>query len=1426
MKKIFLILFLSIWGMGNALAQNFLDERVQKAIENTDLPKLKALVKEGVDINLPNLNEMTPLASSLYSGRVDIAKYLIENGANVNYVNRHGMSILALGISSKNMEMIKLVVKNGADVNYINFAGMSILTNCISFFQTDQVFYTECLTYLLSLSKLDKEAKLPHLTSALHFAVMTNNNVAVDILLEEKAKANVQNSWGETPLTVAVTTNKAEIVQLFVKHKKGLKAKNKNGKTALELAKSLNRTELITILEKKSEYIPLEKKDQLTVDEFIQLSIKNLQEAIEQLDKVQDLNQQDKNGYTLLTWACQLNSEELIEILLKKGVDPNISSKYLGTGLHVLSSYENPNFKLINLFFQYKINPNAKDHEGNTALHYCAKSGSLALAQFLVAKGTKFDTRNKDGETAEEIAKANHHLVTHHYLKNPKVFQNNIVWQIKNIFLKSEQSNFIKEEKKALAQKVSQTAFDAKNVIEVQEHFQNLGQLQEGFNYLQQYKNHNIGKLLAVENRLLAGEFIDAKKLFSQIRIAQLNKEEQAWYHYINAYLSLEKGKFQKARQEANRSLALAQDRLLKFKAQETLGLSCLATEDFDTSNKHLTGTFNHARSLAEMGKAYHSLAKQYWQYRFHSMSQKFTEKVLGMYHQSLGVKHPIYLDALRMYANILRETNEYIGADFIYRHILKSIEKEAGKTNIRYLVIRYEQAQLYEQLGNFQQAIDLLEESHEIATKNQLTQYSIYIDNTLKLASFYRSIDDFDKSLAYTNEAIGLIEKMYGKRNKRYAEALHNLGLIHIFNGKYAEAEKALLTVRKATKNKFHLQDEASLMLHLGVLYQVQKQYSNAETAYLQAFGNKDIDVYAGKYKLKALTNLSKVYLTTQQYNKAQKRLLELEKIEEERIQNTFPILSEKEKELFYYQIKEEFNLLNALLVFHHQKNDSLKGLIYNHQLNYKALLLHQSIKVKNKIMSSKDSVLIGKYQQWQKQKRILSKVTNIDNLGEKEKKQLIALEKNTNQLEKELSLATHDFQEQSKNTKWQEVRNKLKEGEAAVEMVRCTFQDSIFYYALVIHKNSTTPEFVPLENGTLLENDDYFYYKNCIQYQITDERSFMRYFQKIYEHLPKGTKHIYFSPDGVFNKISLNTLYDNTQKKFLVDFLQIQLVTNTKEVLSNKKYNKSNTPVLFGRPKYEGVPDDENQQRSFARNTRLQDIFGEMSFTDLPGTETEVNAISKLFAQNKQDVQLFLQEKATEQNLKNIQSPSILHLATHGFFFSDHENEGEVESENNRSFSELHELLEDLKIQAQGTNPMTRSGIILTGAGTYLNTKQDSTNYQEDGIFTAFEALSLSLDETQLVVLSACETGLGDVVNGEGVYGLQRALKIAGTQNILMSLWKVDDEATQKLMRYFYQYWLESHDKRKAFTMAQQSLKKEYPLPYYWGAFVLIGN
>jgi CHAT domain-containing protein len=298
------------------------------------------------------------------------------------------------------------------------------------------------------------------------------------------------------------------------------------------------------------------------------------------------------------------------------------------------------------------------------------------------------------------------------------------------------------------------------------------------------------------------------------------------------------------------------------------------------------------------------------------------------------------------------------------------------------------------------------------------------------------------------------------------------------------------------------------------------------------------------------------------------------------------------------------------------------------------------------------------------------------------------------------------------------------------------------------------------------------------------------------------KKTKKVYFCPDGVYNQLSLNTLQNPETNKFLSEETNITIVGNLKDIFQENSNNTDKTAEIFGRPDYKkGNKKDENKEQDKERgveNSQNLASFANIktiNFVDLVGTETEVKGIASNLKQESYKVGLFLGADAVEEQVKATNSPKILHISTHGYFVpSDSKNK---------------------------INGMLSSGIVLAG----VNDTTENVG-REDGILTAYEASTLDLDNTDLVVLSACETGLGEVATGEGVYGLQRGFKVAGADAVLMSLWKVDDKATQELMNLFYTNWLKTGNKRQALLAAQATLREKYKFPYYWGAFVLVGE
>jgi CHAT domain-containing protein len=266
-----------------------------------------------------------------------------------------------------------------------------------------------------------------------------------------------------------------------------------------------------------------------------------------------------------------------------------------------------------------------------------------------------------------------------------------------------------------------------------------------------------------------------------------------------------------------------------------------------------------------------------------------------------------------------------------------------------------------------------------------------------------------------------------------------------------------------------------------------------------------------------------------------------------------------------------------------------------------------------------------------------------------------------------------------------------------------------------------------------------------------------------------------------------------------------------------SEKKKYTTNTASLFGFPNFDGnTTVSADTTDIFASSRNLNSFWldsltrGGMKAKPLPATKIEIEKISTTLRSNHWNVNSFFADNASETNIKKQQSPRILHIATHGYFF-----EGiPIEKNNNRFFGmDRNQMVMD---------PMLRSGLLFKGAN---RTLKGEKSIGENGLLSAAEASLLDLRETELVVLSACETGKGEIQNSEGVYGLRKAFTDAGAQNIIMSLWKVDDEVTQEFMTLFYEIWLNKKTSiREAFNKTQLEIKAKYPQPYYWGAFILV--
>ncbi len=889
------------------------------------------------------------------------------------------------------------------------------------------------------------------------------------------------------------------------------------------------------------------------------------------------------------------------------------------------------------------------------------------------------------------------------------------------------------------------------------------------------------------------GNYMAAENLFD-LQIATLKKNNERSIAYATAL---------------NNAATLKQIQAQHLQAQNLLNQALqVAESSAGTNSLNYAGVAeNLALVKAEIGN--------------YSEAEELLNQTLSIRKTILGEEHTLYASTLQNQGRLKQLRGKYQEAEPLFVKALSIKEAALGKNHPSYAFALNNMALLYQTMGNFNQAEPLFEQTagiYSAAFGKMHPEYATALEN---LATIKKLKGHNEEAAELLQRAVEIDKEVLGANHPRYATALHNLASIYKDMKRYEEASTLFsqaLTIDKTIYGEEH-PAYASTLYNLAVLQQELKKVDSAETNFKKALTirekalGKNHPDYA--YSLYGLAGL---YHLTGDFTKAKTYYDQVIGNYLQQIDDFFPSLSEKEKSAFYGKIKpviesyQDFAI--AYAISNITNSEAIIGDLYNLQLSTKALLLHASNKVRNRILNSGNQELINNYQKWTEMKETLSKYLSFspEELAV-QKINLQSISDDINQLEKFLSQQSETFADEveSETITWNAIANQLKDHEAAVEILRIKkryIPDSIMYVALILKPEKSIPEFVVLNEGSHLELRYFNYYRNAIKFTVGDEISYRQFWEPIDAKLT-GIETVFASFDGVFNKININTLFDPKESKYVIDEYNVRSVSNTKEIVSSAisgTEQNANIASVFGFPDFNiGLEDDF----SAVSKTRASRFGFSDNIPELPGTDTEVNRLNELLTNNGWQTDLYTREKASEAQLKEVNSPKLIHVATHGFFMPDIDFEEETDY--------------GLYFNDQNYNPLFRSGLLLAGAANSIY-KENQLD-EQDGILTAYEAMNLDLDQTSLVVLSACETGIGEVKNGEGVYGLQRAFIVAGAESVIMSLWQVDDYTTQRLMILFYENWLSGQNKFDAFKNASKKLKEEFKDPYHWGAFVILG-
>ncbi len=825
--------------------------------------------------------------------------------------------------------------------------------------------------------------------------------------------------------------------------------------------------------------------------------------------------------------------------------------------------------------------------------------------------------------------------------------------------------------------------------------------------------------------------------------------------------------------------------------------------------------------------------------------------KALEITEQTLGKDHYAYGTRLNNLARLYKIMGHYDIALPLLVEALENTEQALGKDHYHYGNRLNNLAQLYQRMGQYDKALSLFVEALEYTEKALAKDHTSYGKSLNNLASMYRSLGQHDKALSLYLEALENIEKTLGKDHFYYGILIDNQAGIYESMGHY---KKALTLYLKAIENtekalgKDHF-EYGSRLNNLAGLYQRMGQYDKALPIYLEALGN--IQKSLGEEHLTygiCLGNLALLYEINDQYDNALSHHLEaLENIYLQ-LEQAFSFMSESEKEQFVNTVNFNFKGYQSFFTRYSTEKPEVAGHAFDVELATKGMILHSGIQVRETIMNSGDSSAIAIYEEWLMLRNILARQYSMPLANRRS--DLHEVESKSERLEAELSRLSSDFREATAlfDTRWQDIQSALEPGEIAIEFASFDYRsnqgwtDSTLYIAIVLGKDDLHPQLVPLFEQRQLDeildrekSSDEGFVTNLYRgfERLTGPEPSAGYGKQLYEliwepleeYVPEGST-VYFSPSGSLHQIAFAAIPVG-EDTLLMDRYQLRQLSTT--AMLTREVNATNITAtgiaLFGGINYDSDEEellaavaDVNAHRGFSRSIPDDIDRGNENWTYLPGTLREVEQIVTLTADYGLNTQLFSGVEALEEQIKALagpESPYVLHIATHGFFFPDPIRE-QRES--------LHLMGEDLHVFRASDNPLQRSGLLFAGANRAWSGEAVPDGF-DDGILTAYEVSNLYFGNTRLVILSACETGLGDINGSEGVFGLQRAFKQAGAEYLLMSLWKVPDNATAEFMVYFYEKWLSGETIPDAFKATQEYMKQQYPNdPYSWAAFVLV--
>ncbi|GBE92964.1 kinesin [Nostoc cycadae WK-1] len=809
-------------------------------------------------------------------------------------------------------------------------------------------------------------------------------------------------------------------------------------------------------------------------------------------------------------------------------------------------------------------------------------------------------------------------------------------------------------------------------------------------------------------------------------------------------------------------------------------------------------------------------------------------KRALAIYEMVLGKENLDVATSLNNLAALYRAQGNYQQAEPLYLRSLAILEKVLGKENPHVATSLNNLALLYQFQGNYQQAEPLYLRAIAIIEKTLGKEHSHVASSLNNLAELYRLQGNYQQAEPLYLRSLAIYEKALGKEHPHIAISLNNLANMYESQGKYQQAEPLYLralAIYEKVLGKEHPYVATSLN-NLALLYRVQGNYQQAEPLYLRALAiTEKILSNVHPNTATRLSNLAGLYQAKGDITRAIDFLHRGLEIERQNLNLIFAVGSEQRKQSYIETFLGTTYATVSLSLQEARNQKTAASLALTTVLRRKGLVLDavaDSIQIL-RAQLEKNPENQKLFVQWLQIQQQLSALVFSDSEQQTPnlKTQLEQLEAQKEKLEAAISAKSDAFRQQTQPIELAAIQAKIPQDAALVEIVQYqpynvkAKTDAQKWgkprYAVAVLRSSGEPKWLDLGEASEIDS-------LAIDFRaaLATGRTFNKLARTLDEKLIApirpllgNARHLLISPDGQLTLIPFEALKDE-QDKFLIGRYAFSYLTSGRDLLRFKSSNNNaSAPVVLADIDYNNQTQTVGSAKASgvrgSQNRRSSDLVN-LEFGSLPATKDEAAGIKKVLPNAK----LLLGKDATEKAVKQLQSPSILHLATHGFFITD--------IEQNLNASPDLELTPRQPKILEVENPLLRSGLALAGA----NKRNQVKTGNDDGVLTALEVAGLDLRSNQLVVLSACDTGKGDVKVGDGVYGLRRALVIAGSQTQVLSLWLVDDAATKDLMVKYYQNLKAGKGRHDALRAAQLELlnSQEYNEPQYWAAFVPSGN